>query len=115
MQQTIPGALREAAERYGDHPAYVTDGTTTSYSQLLERVRSLAFRYLEHQLRPGDRVVIWGPNSLNWAVAALAVTYAGGVVVPANSRYTAHEVAALVDRTAARIVLVADGFLGRPA
>jgi HIP---CoA ligase len=113
VQDTIPGALREAAERHGDHPAYVTTDATVSYSQLLDRVRGLAFRYLEHRLEPGDRVVIWGPNSLGWAVAAFAVTYAGGVVVPANSRYTAPEVADLVDRTSARIVLVADGFLGR--
>ena len=32
--------------------------------------------------------MIWAPNSIDWAVAALAVTYAGGVLVPANSRYT---------------------------
>ena len=113
MTDTIPGALRAAAERFGDHAAYVTGETTLTYARLLDRVRALAFRYLEHRLQPGDRVVIWGPNSLNWAVSALAVTYAGGVVVPANSRYTAHEVADLVERTSARIVLVADGFLGR--
>ena len=45
-------------------------------------------RYLEHRLEPGDRVVVWGPNSIDWAVAALAVSYAGGVLVPVNSRYT---------------------------
>jgi HIP---CoA ligase len=113
VQDTIPGALRAAAERYGDHPAYVVGDSTLTYTALLERVRKQAFRYLEHRLQPGDRVVIWGPNSLNWAIAALAVTYAGGIVVPANSRYTAHEVADLVDRTSALMVLVADGFLGR--
>ena len=113
MQDTIPGALREAAERYGDHPAYVAGETTLSYAALHDRVRQVAARYVEHRLQPGDRVVIWGPNSLNWAIAALAVTYAGGVVVPANSRYTAHEVADLVERTSAHLVLVADGFLGR--
>ncbi len=113
MQDTIPGALRDAAERYADHPAYVAGDTTLTYAALLQRVRKQAHRYLEHRLQPGDRVVIWGPNSLNWAISALAVTYAGGVVVPANSRYTAHEVADLVERTSAIIVLVADGFLGR--
>ena len=64
-------------------------------------------------LGTGDRVVVWAPNSIDWAVAALAVSYAGGVLVPANSRYTGHEVADLVDRTGARLVVVADGFLGR--
>ncbi len=57
--------------------------------------------------------MLWAPNSIDWVVAALATTYAGATLVPANSRYTAHEVAELVDRTSARLVVVADGFLDR--
>ena len=55
---------------------------------------------------------VWAPNSIDWAVAALAVSYAGGVLVPANTRFTGHEVLDLV--TGPRpLVVVADGFLGR--
>ncbi|MCP6280371.1 AMP-binding protein, partial [Klebsiella pneumoniae] len=61
----------------------------------------------------GDRVVLWGPNSIDWAVAALAVTYAGAVLVPVNSRYVGAEVADVVERTQAPLVVVHDGFLGR--
>ncbi|GAA3834209.1 FadD3 family acyl-CoA ligase [Nocardioides panacisoli] len=110
---TIPALLRAAAERYGDRPAYVAGDRTLTYAELLEAVRDLARRYVGHGLAAGERVVVWGPNSIEWVVAALATTYAGGVLVPANSRYTGHEVADLVDRTAATTVLVADGFLGR--
>ncbi|CAN5541874.1 FadD3 family acyl-CoA ligase [soil metagenome] len=110
---TIPRLLREAAGRHGEHAAYVEGGVTVSYADLLERVRRVAADYLAADLAQGGRVVIWGPNSVEWAVAALAVTYAGGTVVPANSRYTAHEVADLVRRTHATVVVVADGFLGR--
>ena len=35
------------------------------------------------------------------------------MLVPANSRYTGHEVADIVERTDARLVVVEDGFLGR--
>ena len=45
---------------------------------------------------PGERAAVWAPNSIDWVVAGLAVTYAGGTLVPANSRYTAHEVADIV-------------------
>ncbi len=110
---TIPAILRAAAERYGDHPAFVDGGRTVSYADLHDRVRELARRYVGHGLAAGERVVVWGPNSIEWVVAALATTYAGGVLVPANSRYTGHEVADLVDRTGATVVMVADGFLGR--
>ncbi len=110
---TIPRLLRSAAEKYGDHPAYLEGRDTLSYADLLVRVRGVARDYLAHDVQPGDHIVIWGPNSTAWAVAALAVTYAGAVVVPANSRYTAGEVADLVQRTHAPVVVVADGFLGK--
>ncbi|MEI2712991.1 MAG: AMP-binding protein [Nocardioides sp.] len=110
---TIPGVLRAAAARWPDRPAYVEAGVTTTFAGLLDRVRAVATRYVALGLAPGDRVVLWAPNSVDWVVAALAVSYAGGTLIPANSRYTGHEVAALVDRTSARLVIVEDGFLGR--
>lgn len=110
---TIPRLLRQAAATYGEHPAYVADGAALSYRDLLARVRGVARGYLAAGLEPGGRVVLWGPNSIEWAVAALGATYAGGTLVPANSRYTAGEVAEIIERTGAQVVLVADGFLGR--
>ena len=110
---TVPAVLRAAAETYGEHPAFVADGRTLTFAGLLEEVRATAAGYRERGFAPGDRLVLWAPNSLEWVVAALAVSYAGGTLVPANSRYTGHEVADLVDRTHATLVVLADGFLGR--
>jgi acyl-CoA synthetase (AMP-forming)/AMP-acid ligase II len=110
---TLPALLREAAERFGDHPAYVERDRTLSYADLLGRVESTAGDYGRRGIGPGDRVVLWGPNSTDWAVAALAVSYAGGVLVPVNSRYVGPEVADVVERTHAALVVVHDGFLGR--
>ena len=45
--------------------------------------------------------------------AALAVSYAGGVLVAVNSRYVGAEVADVVERTRAALVVVHNGFLGR--
>ncbi|MCW2794206.1 MAG: AMP-dependent synthetase and ligase [Nocardioides sp.] len=110
---TLPRLLRAAADRYGDRPAYVEAGGTLTYAQLLARVRETARGYAGLGVAPGDRVLVWGPNSVDWVVAALAVSYAGGTLVPVNSRYTGHEVADLVDRTRATLAVVHDGFLGR--
>jgi acyl-CoA synthetase (AMP-forming)/AMP-acid ligase II len=113
LPDTLPGVLRAAAERYGDRPAYVEGDRTVSFTELLEQVRAVARGYVALGLERGDRVVVWAPNSIDWVVAGLAVSYAGATLVPANSRYTGHEVADIVDRTGASLVLVADGFLGR--
>jgi HIP---CoA ligase len=113
LAPTLPGVLRAAADRFGDRPAYVEGDRTVSFGELLDRVRDVARGYVAYGFEPGFRVVLWAPNSIEWVVAALAVTYAGGTLVPANSRYTAHEVADIVDRTQAGLVVVADGFLDR--
>ena len=110
---TIPGVLRSAAARFGDAPAYVEGDRRVGFAELHALVGRVAGRYLAHGVEPGFRAVVWAPNSIEWVVAALAVTYAGGTLVPANSRYTAHEVAELIERTDARVVVLADGFLGR--
>ncbi|GCD89254.1 FadD3 family acyl-CoA ligase [Nocardioides sp. LS1] len=111
--RTLPALLRSAAERFGDHPAYVEEGRTLSYAGLLARVEATASAYVEAGVRAGDRVVLWGPNSTAWAIAALAVSYAGGVLVPVNSRYVGPEVADVVARTHAVLVVLHEGFLGR--
>ncbi len=112
MALTIPAALRDAAATYGDKPFLVEGDRTVSFADTHEHVRAVAKGYLAAGVEPGFRVVVWAPNSIDWVLAALAVTYAGGTLVPANSRYTAHEVADLVDRTGAAFVVVDDGFLG---
>ncbi|MGN6161889.1 MAG: FadD3 family acyl-CoA ligase [Marmoricola sp.] len=113
MVATLPAVLRAAAATFGDATALVEAGRRLSFAELLTEVRGVAGGYLTRGLQPGERVVVWAPNGIDWVLAALAVSYAGGVLVPANSRYTGHEVAEIVERTDARLVVVEDGFLGR--
>ncbi|MCW2843434.1 MAG: AMP-dependent synthetase and ligase [Nocardioides sp.] len=115
--ETLPALLRDAAERFGDHPAYVDVAAgqrrTVSYRELLHLVEATSEVYVVNGACCGDRIVVWGPNSIDWAVAALAVSYAGAVLVPVNSRYVGAEVADIVERTSAAMLVVHDGFLGR--
>src|SRR3954462_7179785 len=108
--RTLPALLRAAAAAYADHAAYVEGQRQVSYRDLLHRVRETAAGYRSLGLGTGDRVVVWAPNSIEWAVAALAVSYAGGVLVPVNSRYVGPEVADGVARPGARGVVVHGGF-----
>lgn len=110
---TLPAALREAAARFGDHPALAESGRTLSYQDLLFAVGETAAGYLALGLQPGDRVCVWAPNSIDWVIAGLAVSYAGGTLVPINSRYTGHEAHDIAGRTGARLFVVANGFLDR--
>ena len=60
----------------------------------------------------GDRVAIWSPNTWHWVVACLATHYAGAVVVPLNTRYTAGEASDILARTNAPLLIGMGRFLG---
>jgi len=110
---TLPRVLRSAASRFADRPAVLDGDVTLTFAGLLAEVRETARGYARLGLAPGDRIAVWAPNSWRWQVAALAVSYAGGTLVPLNTRYTGHEVVDVLSRVHARMVVVDDGFLDR--
>ncbi|MDN3359030.1 FadD3 family acyl-CoA ligase [Actinomadura sp. DC4] len=110
---TLPGVLRATAGAHPDRQAILDGEVSLSYADLHAEVRTTARALIGLGVEPGDRVGIWAPNSWRWAVAALAVTYVGAVLVPVNSRYTGHETADIARRTRMRVLFAADGFLGR--
>ncbi|MFJ2631790.1 FadD3 family acyl-CoA ligase [Streptomyces sp. NPDC087422] len=109
---TLPRLVRAAARAHGEHEAVVDGRTRVSYAELGARVESAAAAAVASGLRPGDRVAIWAPNSLNWIVAALGAVSAGGVLVPLNTRFKGAEAAWILQRTRARLLFVTGTFLG---
>src|SRR5215813_13817918 len=91
--RTIPQVLDRIADKFSDHDALVTDHRRLTYAQVRDEVRTAAAAMIDMGVAAGDRVAIWSPNTWHWVVACLAITYAGGVLVPLNTRYTAREAA----------------------
>ena len=113
---TTPAALRRAARLWGGREAIadVQPGSERrlTWSELAAEVERFAAGLVRRGVGPGDRVALWAPNTWQWVVAALGVQYAGGVVVPVNTRYTGVETLELLQRTRAVAVVVAGEFLG---
>ena len=109
---TIPAALLRAAGEFDDAHAIVDGGTRLTFTQLLDEVRVAARFYVASGVEAGDRVAVWAPNTHHWVVAALGVHYAGGVLVPINTRYTGHEALDILRRTKAKVLMATGPFLG---
>src|SRR5215831_4954440 len=95
---TIPAALVRAARQWPGADALADGSFRLTYRQYLERSVQLARGLIARGVGPGDRVVVWAPNSAEVALTAMAATLAGGVLVPLNTRFTAYEAAALIRR-----------------
>lgn len=76
----------ETATTYQDRLAMVLLGDAENYEitygEMLAAVRAQATRLRRNGIGPGDRVVIFGENHPHWAIAYIAILYAGAVVVP---------------------------------
>ena len=119
--RTIPQVLDRIADQFRDHDALVTTAggagnpagdRRLTYGQLRTEVRQAAAAMIDLGVVAGNRVAIWSPNTWHWVVACLATHYAGGVVVPLNTRYTASEATDILSRTGAPLLFAAGEFLG---
>jgi acyl-CoA synthetase (AMP-forming)/AMP-acid ligase II len=110
---TIPAALARATERWPDHEALIDDTVRLCFREYRDRSIRIARGLISLGVRPGDRVVVWAPNSVEVALTAMAVASAGAILVPLNTRLTAHESAELIRRARPEVVLAFTDFLGR--
>ncbi|AEV30763.1 AMP-forming long-chain acyl-CoA synthetase [Sphaerochaeta pleomorpha str. Grapes] len=65
---------------------FTPDRNTMTYTEVYDECSRIG-SYLQQQgLKKGDKVVINGKNSPQWALAYLSVFYAGGIVVPLDNQ-----------------------------
>jgi acyl-CoA synthetase (AMP-forming)/AMP-acid ligase II len=108
---TIPAMLRDGARRHPDAEAVVVGDRRVTAADLLDEVTGVARALVATGVGSGQRVAIWAPNSIEWIVAALAITSVGGVLVPVNTRFKGAEAAYVLARSDARVLFTVRGFL----
>ncbi|MBP2324228.1 acyl-CoA synthetase (AMP-forming)/AMP-acid ligase II [Kibdelosporangium banguiense] len=111
-RETIPAALLEAAERFGDAEAVVDGQVRLTFRELHERAMAVAYGLHTSGITRGDRVAIFAPNTHYWVTSALGVLYAGAALVPINTRFTVAETLDVINRSGARGLFIEGDFLG---
>ena len=109
---SIPAMLDAAAQRFGGKLAIEDGHSRFTFAELLEEARSFGAALVAVGVEPGDRVAIWTCNSVEWVVAMLGSSLAGGVLVPVNTRFKGGEAADILTRSRARVLVTATDFLG---
>src|SRR5262245_19431884 len=88
---TTPTLVVAQSARFGDDIAIADGDTIITFADLAVRVEAAARAMIAAGLQPGDRAAIWAPNMWEWAVVALGLHTAGGILVPVNTRFKGHE------------------------
>ncbi len=108
---TIPQLLDDAASRFADVEAMVDGDIRWSFDELRDNVHRAAGAFMASGVEKGDRVAVWAPNIWEFAVVALGVHVAGGVLVPVNTRWKGREAADVLERSSAKILCTVTDFL----
>lgn len=83
-----------------------------TYAQLAEQSRRLATGLAELGVQTGDRVAVWLPNIPAWFTCFFACARLGAIAVAVNTRFKSGEIADIVGRSGAKVVIYWPGFKG---
>jgi len=83
MQESLNKLLETTIREHWNYPALSDfNGKNLKYSDVAEIIFALHGMFRKSGLKPGDKVVICGKNSANWATAFLSIVGYGAVAIP---------------------------------
>jgi acyl-CoA synthetase (AMP-forming)/AMP-acid ligase II len=106
----LAATLREAARRFADAPAYVTEGRWPLSFRDLDRVSDeVAVGLSQRGLELGDVLALVLPPGPEYVVAYLAAAKLGAITAGVNDRLTPAERSTVLERAAPRFALAGPG------
>ena len=87
---TVVEMFEISCSRFGSRPCFRSihpKDFTLTYDEVREKVLQISNYLLSTGVRKGDKIAVSGKNSPEWAVAYLAILYAGAIVVPLDITY----------------------------
>jgi len=100
------------AERRGEHPAIIYLGNKFSYNRVKALAQRFAVALTELGVAPGQRVMMYIPNSIQWVVCWLGIQKIGAVCVPITPIYTPHDLKYIANDSDAEAIICADTNFG---
>jgi long-chain acyl-CoA synthetase len=108
----IYSTFAATAERHPDKTAVYYLGTRFSYRKLKNLSERFAAALSANGVEPGQRVMLYIPNSIHWVVSWLGVQKIGAVAVPITPIYTPHDVSYIANDSESEAIICADTNFG---
>lgn len=109
-EMTLPALLAARATRRS--PMLLERGKRVGFAEIAAESRCVATGLSRLGIGPGDRVALWLPNVSAWLSCFFACAQLGAIAVSVNTRFRAHEVADIVGRSGAKLLVYWPGFKG---
>jgi len=112
-EETLLDLVSARARERPEAPALRFEGSITSYGDLLSDAAAFGRALEQRGVKVGDRVALVLPNCPQFVVAELGAWMVGALVAPVNPTYPDDELAALLSRAGATVVVALAPFYER--
>jgi fatty-acyl-CoA synthase len=112
LGETIGANLERTAAQYGDRTAIVSrhQDVRLTYAQFEAEVDRVGRALLAAGFEAGERIGIWSPNRVEWAMVQYATAKVGVVLVNINPAYRTQELLYALRQSGCRMLIAAASF-----
>lgn len=106
---TLPEMFRITVSRFPEQACFTIfnpERITITYREALDKIEQVANFLAAQNLKKGDTVAVTGKNSPEWAVAYLAILFAGMTVVPIDYQLSSEEIKNILRASDAQAIFV---------
>src|SRR3954471_23621552 len=105
MALSLTEFLAQQEKARGTATALVYADNSVTFTALAAESRRVAQGLAELGVKSGDRVALWLPNVPAWLACFFACAQLGAIVVTVNTRFKSNEVADIVGRAGAKVLV----------
>ncbi len=105
--QTFQSIIKESAAKYSDKHAFSFVGEKGyTYGAVLNRIEALMSFLEQLGIENKDKVALIGPNSPEWVISYLTITYMGATIIPVLHDFSCEEVYSILEHSEAKAIIV---------
>ncbi|MDQ3061872.1 MAG: long-chain fatty acid--CoA ligase, partial [Acidobacteriota bacterium] len=114
MNNSFIQLIVNAAESHRDKQAMQVigvEGTEYTFGEMLDGIRSVAYRLEREGIAFGERVALIGENHPRWAIAYFGILYRGAVCVPVDPHGEIQTISNFLENSEAKMAFIGEDFI----
>jgi long-chain acyl-CoA synthetase len=111
-ERDIFSIFADTAGRRREHPAIIYLGNRFTYGRVKDLAERFAASLNKLGVEPGQKVMMYIPNSIQWVISWLGIQKLGAVAVPITPIYMPHDLQYIANDSDAQSIICADTNFG---
>jgi long-chain acyl-CoA synthetase len=111
-ERNIFSIFADTAGRRSEHTAIIYLGNRFSYKRVKDLAERFSASISQIGVEPGQKVMMYIPNSIQWIISWLGIQKLGAVAVPITPIYTPHDLQYIANDSDAQSIICADTNFG---